>query len=204
MHATKLLALAAQGAVLGMVLGMVLAFAGGAAAQQRIADDFDLDETVEICTGCHGKNGVPIEPDIPALWGQQFYYLYVQMKDYKAGRRANEIMQPMVEGFSRDQMKALATYFSEKTWPDIAAAKDSDKAKSGLVQTGAGQCAQCHNNYMGDSRIPRLAGQQEGYLLRTMLEFKNKIRLNSAAKGSLMKSYEDTSLEEMAHFLTTL
>jgi hypothetical protein len=37
-----------------------------------------------------------------------------------------------------------------------------------------------------------------------MLEFKNKIRLNSAAKGSLMKSYEDTSLEQMAHFLATL
>jgi cytochrome c553 len=195
MGVAKLLALAG--------LGAVLAF-GKAAAQERIADDFNLEETVDICMACHGEDGVPIEADIPVLWGQQFYYLYVQMKDYKAGRRANEIMQPMVEGFTRDQMKALATYFSEKTWPGMPAAKDADKAKAGSAQTGAGQCAQCHNTYMGDSRIPRLAGQQEAYLLRTMLEFKNKIRLNSAAKGSLMKSYEDTSLEQMAHFLATL
>jgi cytochrome c553 len=174
MGVAKLLALAG--------LGAVLAF-GKAAAQERIADDFNLEETVDICMACHGEDGVPIEADIPVLWGQQFYYLYVQMKDYKAGRRANEIMQPMVEGFTRDQMKALATYFSEKTWPGMPAAKDADKAKAGSAQTGAGQCAQCQ---------------------RTMLEFKNKIRLNSAAKGSLMKSYEDTSLEQMAHFLATL
>ena len=49
-----------------------------------------------------------------------------------------------------------------------------------------------------------MAGQQEAYLLRTMLEFKNKVRLNSPAKGSLLKSFEDASLEEMAHFLATL
>jgi cytochrome c553 len=180
---------------------------GGAAASggtERISDDFVLEETVEICAGCHGDNGVPIAEDIPVLWGQQFYYLYVQMKDYKSGLRANETMQPMVADFTRDQMKVLATYFSEKTWPEIAVKKDSDKAKSGRTQTGAGQCAQCHNNYTGDSRIPRLAGQQEEYMLRTMLDFKNKVRLNSAAKGSLMKSFDDPSIEDIAHLLATL
>ena len=194
MRATKLLVLAA--------LGAVLAF--GAAAQQRIPDEFDLEGTLEICAGCHGAHGVPISEDIPILWGQQFYYLYVQMKDYKSGLRANETMQPTVEGFTRDQMKTLATYFSEKTWPEIAIDKDSEKAKNGQTLTGAGQCSQCHNTYMGDSRLPRVAGQQEAYLLRTMQGFKNKIRLNSAAKGSLMKSYDDTGIEELAHFLATL
>jgi len=126
------------------------------------------------------------------------------MKDYKAGRRASETMQPMVEGFSRDQMKALATYFSDRTWPNIAIEKDSGKASDGRSQAAAGQCAQCHNKYLGDSRLPRVAGQQEAYLLRTMLEFKRKVRLNSPAKGSLLKSFEDPSIEELAHFLATL
>ena len=195
MRATKLLALASLSAVLTF---------GEAVAQERIADDFDLEETVNICAACHGEGGVPVEGDIPVLWGQQFYYLYVQMKDYKAGRRANETMQPMVEGFTRDQMKALASYFSERAWPNIATEKDSGKASGGRSQAAAGQCAQCHNKYLGDSRVPRVAGQQEPYLLRTMLEFKNKIRLNSPAKGSLLKSYEDAGIEELAHFLATL
>ena len=49
-----------------------------------------------------------------------------------------------------------------------------------------------------------MAGQQEAYLLRTMLEFKRKVRLNSPAKGSLLKSYEDAGIEALAHFLATL
>ena len=80
MRATKLLALASLSAVLTF---------DEAVAQELIADDFDLEETVNICAACHGEGGVPVEGDIPVLWGQQFYYLYVQMKDYKAGRRAN-------------------------------------------------------------------------------------------------------------------
>ncbi|MFQ5566989.1 MAG: c-type cytochrome [Paracoccaceae bacterium] len=195
MGATKILALAGFSAVLAF---------GGAAAQERIADDFDLEETVAVCAACHGEDGVPVEADIPILWGQQFYYLYVQMKDYKAGRRANEVMQPMVEGFTRDQMKALATYFSERPWPDIPNERDSAKAGHGRSQAAAGQCAQCHNKYLGDSRVPRVAGQQEAYLLRTMLEFKHKVRLNSPAKGSLLNSFEDSGIEEIAHFLATL
>lgn len=170
----------------------------------RAQDSFSLEETVAVCTACHGEEGVPIEEDIPVIWGQQFYYLYVQMKDYSSGLRANETMQGIVEGLTRDQMKELATYFSKKPWPKIAVVKDSDKAREGQTQTWAGQCSQCHNNYMGDSRIPRLAGQPQAYLLRTMLEFKNKVRLNSAAKGSLMKSFDDPSLEDIAHFLATL
>ena len=40
--------------------------------------------------------------------------------------------------------------------------------------------------------------------MRTMLEFKHKVRLNSPAKGSLLKSFEDAGIEELAHFLATL
>ena len=178
-----------------------VALSGGAAVAQEA---FDLEETVAVCTTCHGEDGVPVTGDIPILWGQQFYYLYVQLKDYKAGRRANDIMQTIAAEFERDQMKALAAYFAAKPWPRIAIEKDAGKARHGQSQTTAGQCAQCHNRYLGDSRVPRVAGQQEAYLLRTMLEFKHRVRLNSPAKGSLMKSFEDTSIEELAHFLATL
>ncbi len=47
---------------------------------------------VALCTSCHGEDGRPIEPDIPIIWGQEYYYLYVQLKDYKSGLRAHEIM----------------------------------------------------------------------------------------------------------------
>lgn len=168
------------------------------------AQDFDLEEAVGLCAGCHGEAGVPVEQDIPILWGQEFYYIYVQLKDYKAGRRANEIMQPIAGEYDKAQMKAIAQHFAEKEWPSLGAGKDSSLATSGKTQTAAGQCAQCHSTYKGDSRVPRVAGQSEQYLTRTMLEFKHKVRLNSPAKSTLMKSYDDQALKEMAHFLATL
>jgi cytochrome c553 len=49
--------------------------------------------------------------------------------------------------------------------------------------------------------VPRLAGQQLGYLERTMLEFKNKIRRNSPAKGSLFATFDDVDIEALARYL---
>ena len=160
------------------------------------------EELVELCTSCHGEEGLPIEPDYPIIWGQEFYYLYVQLKDYKSGRRANEIMQPIVEELSKDQMKAVAQVFSEKEWPRIGFAADEADISAGQKGASAGQCTQCHlGGYNGNSRNPRLAGQNPDYLKRTMLEFKDKTRLNAPDKGALFRAYEDADIEAMANFM---
>lgn len=167
-------------------------------------DSFNLEERVAVCSGCHGADGKPVDASTPVLAGQEFYYLYVQLKDYQAGRRANPIMSAMVQGLSKDNMKALAQHFSDMPWPRIVADSDDTKAASGESALGAGQCSQCHSTYVGDSRVPRLAGQQLPYLTQTMLDFKNKVRLNSPAKGSLMDSFSDDDLEAMAHYLAAI
>jgi len=99
-------------------------------------------------------------------------------------------------------MKALAQYFSDKPWPSTSfAASDADSAK-GETALGAGQCTQCHlGGYNGNSRNPRLAGQQPEYLLRTMMEFKGKVRMNAPDKGALFRAYEDSDITAMAHIL---
>lgn len=160
-----------------------------------------LAERIELCQSCHGETGIPIEPTIPIIAGQEFYYIYVQLKDYKAGRRANEVMSEIVADMTKKDMKALADHFSKKEWPRVASGADKAIAKSGENGLAAGQCSQCHSTYTGDSRVPRLAGQHLEYLERTMAEFKNKVRLNSPAKGSLMNSFSDEDIAAMAHNL---
>jgi cytochrome c553 len=46
-----------------------------------------------------------------------------------------------------------------------------------------------------------MAGQQAAYLERTMLEFKNKIRMNAQAKVSLLATYDDADIEALARYL---
>jgi cytochrome c553 len=157
------------------------------ASRPSVVHAQDLDEMVALCTSCHGEDGRPIEADIPIIWGQQYYYLHVQPKDYKYGLRANEIMSEIAAELSKDQMKALAQHFSEKPWPMIGYRAENGKIAAAESATTAGLCPQCHlGSYHGDSRVPRLAGQQPDYLERAMSEFKTKVRLNSPAKGSLL------------------
>ncbi len=179
-----------------LVLGVFLPRPAGAA---------ELDEMIEVCTSCHGEKGLPAQPDFPIIWGQEFYYLYVQLKDYKSGLRDNEMMSDIVADLSREEMQAFAQVFSERSWPRIAYQADDNDVASAESATGSGMCTQCHlGGYNGASRVPRLAGQQPDYLRRTMLEFKHKIRLNSPAKGSLFASFGDADIVAMAHYLAGL
>src|SRR3712207_7452785 len=41
-------------------------------------------------------------------------YLYLQLRDYKRGTRKNEQMSPIAEGLERNEMLALAEFFSKK------------------------------------------------------------------------------------------
>jgi cytochrome c553 len=176
------------------------------------AEAAELDDMIALCVSCHGEKGMPVEPDMPIIWGQEFYYIYVQLKDYKAARRHSEFMNDVVADLSdvvadlsRAEMKAISQYFSERSWPPTGFQSTRDDVAKGETATNAGQCFQCHiGNYMGDSGVPRLAGQQLGYLERTMLEFKNKIRRNSQAKGSLFATFDDADIEALARYLAGL
>jgi len=164
----------------------------------------DVVAAAAVCKSCHGAEGIPTGADIPIIAGQEYYYLYVQLKDYKAGRRENAIMSGMVQSMDKDAMKALAEHFSTMEWPRVVQETADEQASAGESAAVSGQCSQCHSTYQGDSRIPRLAGQHLPYLAQTMKDFKHKVRLNSPAKGSLMDSYSDADIDAIAHFLSAL
>ncbi len=171
-----------------------------AAAQE----DFDLQNTVEMCMGCHGENGLPKEQTIPIIWGQQFFYLYTELKDFKARRRDDQTMSPIAAQFTRGQMKALAKYFAEKPWPDIVSHVEEGDAKVAEVAITEGQCSACHGKWMGDSRIPRLAGQYAAYLEKTMKDFKYDRRRNAPDVSSTMSRLSDAEIEALARYLSDL
>ncbi len=185
-----------------LALGLVLV--SGAAGQAVASEDeyAAVRETLETCFTCHGPNGASTEAEFPILAGQHFYYLYVQMKDFKAGRRTSAVMEEFVAVLTRDEMKSVAKFFSEQTWPDIGYRADPARAGKGESATNSGQCVQCHlGGYEGNSGTPRVAGQYIGYLEKTMLDFKSKARANAAAKSSLMDSYSADDIRNMAEFI---
>ena len=86
------------------------------AAQAAQAQDIAAGEKVaQACAACHGADGNPASGQFPALAGQTWRYLYIQLKDYKEGRRSNPLMSPMAANLSRDDMINVANYFASKT-----------------------------------------------------------------------------------------
>lgn len=168
-------------------------------------DNFDLDTAVELCASCHGEDGVPIETDYPVIRGQEYFYIFTQLRDYAAGRREHDIMTEIASQYDRDQAKEIAMHFADLSWPAIGAKapREGDQAIAQKAITG-GQCSACHGKWEGDSRIPRLAGQQAAYLEKTMLDFKNEVRLNAPDKISTMKQLSDEAIAALSRYLAAL
>ena len=179
-------------------LGLLVA--GAAAAQEdRYAG---IRDKLEECAACHGENGASTNPEFPILAGQHLYYLYTQLKDFKAGRRADPIMEDIAREIEKSDMRLLARYFSEQAWPNIGFTPDPARAAAGKTAADSGQCVACHlGDYSGNSGTPRLSGQHPEYLNKTMLDFKEAARANAPAIATLMKSYSEEDIAAMADYL---
>jgi cytochrome c553 len=161
-----------------------------------------VSDLLETCVYCHGLNSASREPGMPVLSGQHFYYSYVQLRDFAAGRRASEIMQPIAEFLDKEQMQLVAKFFAEQSWPNLGYRGEPGKVRRGEGAADAGACTACHlGNYVGYSRIPHVSGQQKEYLLKTMMDLKNDVRRNAAPMAALFRTYSDEDLEAIAEFL---
>ena len=182
--------------------------AGNSQSDEVAAERFSAAAAAEIvgpCEVCHGEYGASIQQQYPILAGQEFYYLYVQLKDFKSGLRDSPVMGPLASALDKDQMQVAADYFAKQSWPQTDYVADNERSKSGLTVIAAGQCVACHlGAFHGNSRVPRLAGQHPEYLVKTMLDFKTKSRNNSPAKGTLMASFDDEQIMDVAYYLSAL
>lgn len=162
----------------------------------------DVGDLIDVCSTCHGEDGLPKDPLVPIIWGQEYYYLYVQLRDYAAGRRQHAIMTAIAHDLSKVQMQALAQHFAAQSWPRIGFRATDADIQAGKTMEAAGECVQCHlGGYNGNSRIPRLAGQKPSYLKQTMLAFKNRTRNNAPDKASLLETFSDADITAMANYL---
>jgi cytochrome c553 len=188
-------------------LGLAAAAAAGPglAQQQAGAPPPAVADKAALCFTCHGADGLPVVPEAPILFGQHMFYLLTQLKDYRAERRAHDIMTPIAKDLTDEEMTSLATYFSEQPWPNFhEAASDEDKARAQLLAV-EGACTQCHlGGMLGDSRNPRLSNQKPDYLIRTLTDFRDDKRKNAPAMAAIVRGWSDEDIAAMSRYLAGL
>jgi cytochrome c553 len=149
----------------------------------------------ESCKACHGLRGegtnVEIKdgetlPAIPALAGQNPYYMFKQLRDYYNGDRTHNSMSAIAKGLNEQQDAAdLAAWFSSLSLPIQEADNKDFSLAQKMVSQGDGKrilppCFVCHGaDGQGEKiDIPSLAGQRADYFERTFMQYRSGERHN--------------------------
>jgi cytochrome c553 len=164
------------------------------------------EEKAVACAACHGADGNSPSGQFPSLAGQTSRYLYLQLKDFKEGRRKDSLMSPMAVNLSKKDMQDLAEYFSKQKAKPADFPVESAKVTDGKKIADAALCTMCHlGGFSGQNEIPRVAGQHYEYIVKQLKDFRAKNRTNDAGNmTSVSRGLSDEDIDKLAQYITSL
>ncbi len=192
------------------------AFAGGDAALGKGKS--------ELCQGCHGVDGMTVNPECPNLAGQKPGYIFKQVKDFQNGKRHNDTMTAMAGLAGTDQdLKDIAAYYASLKimgGSRYMMGEPTDKKKiaagkkiflNGNPRTGLYGCVNCHGKKgQGKSEtnqiFPVIGGQTKDYLAKQLREFRSADRTNDPANMmmDIAKKMTDAEIDEVTEYLGSI
>jgi cytochrome c553 len=184
-------------------LALLLAVACCVAAAQNVEAG---RAKAQACAACHGADGNATMAGVPSLAGQTWRYLYIQLRDFKEGRRSNPLMSPMAAPLSREDMIDVANFFAAQPLRPAAFRVDEAKARAGKAKSDETLCTMCHlGGFTGQNEIPRVAGQNYDYIVAQLKAFKDRTRTNDAGNmAAVARTLSDTDIDNLAHYITGL
>lgn len=90
-----------------LLLLLPLLCSAAAAAADREAGRIKAN----ACVVCHGPLGLSVLPNAPHLAGQPELYLAEQLRNYRSGRRAHEVMAVIARPLSDADIDDLAAWY---------------------------------------------------------------------------------------------
>jgi len=192
------------------------------------ADDVEI--LANTCVACHGDAGNSSGPAIPNLAGVSPNYFMAAMLAYKyededeldevidgdeayedveAFTRYSTIMGRIAKGYSEDQIKAKADYFSNQAPQRPTQSFDADLAAAGKKLHDQ-HCDKCHENEgrSAEDDTGVLAGQWQPYFIFTMNDFNSGDRgMPKKMKKELEEIAEqagDDGIKQLAHYYASI
>jgi len=160
-------------------------------------------ERLAVCGGCHGANGQSATPGTPSLAGQPKTFIENQLVIMREGLRDVPVMKPFVVDLKDADISALAAHFAALPARAPAPAPQPDKARAGAALAQRLLCGSCHlPSYAGQQQVPRLAGQDEPYLVQSMKQFRDQPGPGrDTIMAATLRGLSDDELAQLAHHL---
>jgi cytochrome c553 len=166
-----------------------------------------LEERAATCFACHGESGQSETENTPSLGGQQPPYTLIQLFMFREKLRAFEPMNAMAKELSDDDLRAFSELIGKLPKPKPSA-DAGDPARLQRAQSLVQQhhCNSCHNtDFSGKDNVPRIAGQREDYLAKTMREYKDNSRHGyDATMAEVLQPVTPEQIADLAYYLARL
>jgi cytochrome c553 len=155
-----------------------------------------------VCTACHGPGGNSVNPEWPSLAGQNAAYTFEQLELFKAKKRNNPIMQPIIEPLTTQDFADLAAYFATQTPSGLEADPSYWKAgealyKSGAPARGIPACTACHGP-TGEGNpaagYPALRAQHSVYTVKQLQDYLTQNRYRDAADPAVVHQARNSAM----------
>jgi cytochrome c553 len=192
---------------IGPPAAALLATAGWVLAIPAVAqEDAATRQLAQACFACHGPDGNSANPRYPILAGQSWRYIYMQLTDFKEGRRSNPEMSPMAANLTRDQMIALGNFFAAQKQRPATFTPDPARVEAGKKTADTVLCPMCHlGGFVGQNEIPRVSGQWPQYIKKQLEDFRARRRTNDAGNmTSVARNLSDDDIENLAQYIANL
>jgi len=187
---------------------LAAALFGAAAAFPAAAQDAarGAEMAAHRCANCHGDDGRSRMEGIPSLAGQPALFITTQMILFREGLRQVPAMVAFAEGLPDRDIEDLAAHFASLPPgpPEDRPARDPALFAAGQALIGPRNCAVCHlPSLAGREQVPRIIGQREDFLARTMAEYRDGVRVgaDSQMNGAVV-GLSDPQLAALAHYLS--
>jgi cytochrome c553 len=193
--------------MLNTVFCFIAVMLGALTAPRALAQgDAAIRQKAELCFTCHGPNGNSQNPQYPILAGQSWRYIYIQLKDYKEGRRTDPVMSAIAAPLERDDMIALGQFFAAQKPAPTNFKADAEKVAAGKKISDAVLCPMCHlGGFIGQNEIPKVAGQYPEYVKKQLHDFKERRRTNDAGNmTSISRTLSDEDIDNLSHYIGNL
>lgn len=159
-------------------------------------------KVASFCANCHGADGNSKLTEVPNLAGQNPVYLLNQVHKFYTGERKDQWMEPAIKLLSEtERLNVVAYYTTRQVIPaSKAAANEAGRDIHRRV------CARCHGEQaLGDERFPRLAGQQNVYLVRALTNYRNRTGTRMEPEMLAMTAaLKDKDIKAVADYLSAL
>ncbi|HEY5679889.1 MAG TPA: c-type cytochrome [Pseudomonadales bacterium] len=201
-------------------LFMVVLVPMGLGVGSAVADVAAGKAAYMVCASCHGQNGEGNAAlNAPRIAGQEPWYISRQLAAYRAGHRGTAPgdiygmqMRPMAMTSADPATEAnLIEYIGTLSAAPATATIEGDAAAG---QNGYAVCVACHGaNGEGNQALggPKLAGQNDWYLVRQIKNYQSGLRGYDPADtyGMQMKPMagvlaDDKAINDVVAYINTL